>query len=60
MADKIDGKEILTLEEAAEYLSLGNRSIYKLIKEKKIPYKKVLNKFRFVRQDLKDWVSGNK
>ncbi|MBN1847527.1 MAG: helix-turn-helix domain-containing protein [Deltaproteobacteria bacterium] len=60
MANEIDDKEILTIEEAAEYLSLGKRSIYKLIKEKKIPFKKILNKFRFVRKDLKDWVSDNK
>jgi len=60
MADKFDGNDILTIEEAAEYLSLGRRSLYKLVKEKKIPHKKVLNKFRFVRQDLKEWVSGSK
>ena len=29
MADQFDDKEILTIEEAAEYLSLGKRSIYK-------------------------------
>jgi excisionase family DNA binding protein len=60
MADKFDDKEILNIEEAAEYLSFGRRTIYKLIKEKKIPHKKVLNKFRFVKQDLKDWVRGDK
>ena len=29
MADEIEDKDILTIEEAAEYLSLGKRSIYK-------------------------------
>jgi predicted DNA-binding transcriptional regulator AlpA len=29
MADKVDDKEILTIEEAAEYLSFGRRTIYK-------------------------------
>lgn len=56
MADTIDDKDILTIEEAAEYLSFGRQTIYKLIKEKKIPHKKVLNKFRFVKKDLRDWV----
>ena len=57
MVNKFEDKEILTIEEAAEYLSLGKRSIYKLVKLKKIPHKKVLNKFRFVKEELRDWVS---
>ena len=44
--------EILTIEEAAEYLQIGKRSIYKLVKEGKIPCKKVLNKWRFVKEEL--------
>ena len=60
MANKFEDKEILTIEEAAEYLSLGKRSIYKLVKLKKIPHKKVLNKFRFVKEDLRGWVSDKK
>ena len=50
--------EILTIEEAAEYLRLGKRSIYKLAQEGKIPCKKILNKYRFVKSDLKKWVSN--
>ena len=57
MADKLEGKEILTIEEAAELLKIGKRSIYKLAMAKKIPAKKVLNKWRFVRNDLIKWVS---
>ena len=53
-----DDNEILTIEEAAEYLSLGKRSIYKLIKTGDIPHKKLLNKFRFVKSDLKKWVGS--
>ena len=50
--------EILTIEEAAEYLRLGKRSIYKLAQDAKIPCKKILNKYRFVKSDLKKWVSN--
>ena len=32
-------KEILTIEEAAKYLRIGKRSMYKLIKSGKLPYK---------------------
>ncbi len=52
----LENKEILTIAEAAEYLQMGKRSIYKLVKAKKLPHKKVLNKFRFVKDDLRQWV----
>ena len=48
--------EILTIEEAAAYLQLGKLSIYKLVRAKKIPHKKVLNKYRFVKEELRNWV----
>ena len=51
-------KEILTIEEAADYLQIGKRSLYKLAKEGKIPGKKVLNKWRFEKESLKEWVGG--
>ena len=49
-------KEIMTIEEAATYLKLGKRSIYKLVKDGKFPAKKVLNKWRFEKESLKAWV----
>jgi excisionase family DNA binding protein len=53
-------KEIMTIEEAAAYLRIGKRSLYKLAKKGKIPGKKVLNKWRFGKASLSDWVSqGN-
>lgn len=54
----LKNNDILTIEEAAEYIKLGKRSIYKLAKSGEIPHKKVLNKYRFVREDLIKWVSG--
>ena len=49
-------REILTIEEAADLLQIGKRSLYKLAKEGKIPGKKLLNKWRFERESLKAWV----
>ena len=57
MANKVNDKEILTIEEAADLLKIGKRSVYKLAQAKKIPAKLVLNKWRFVRKDLIKWVS---
>ena len=53
-------KEIFTIEQAAEYLQIGKRSLYKLAKEGEIPGKKVLNKWRFERESLKAWVRGGR
>ena len=50
--------EILTIEKAAEYLRIGKRSMYKLVQSGKLPCNKVLNKYRFVKEDLKKWVSS--
>ena len=52
----VQDNDILTIEEAAEYLRLGKRSVYKLAKAGKIPAKMVLNKWRFERESLRDWV----
>lgn len=49
-------RDILTIEEAAEFLQLGKRSVYKLAKAGRIPGKKVLNKWRFERESLKRWI----
>ena len=48
--------DILTIEEAAQYLRLGKRSVYKLAKAGQIPAKMVLNKWRFEREALREWV----
>ena len=53
-------KEILTIEEAAEYLQIGKRSVYKLAKEGTIPGKKILNKWRFEKGSLREWVREGK
>jgi excisionase family DNA binding protein len=52
-----EDKEILTIKEAAEYLQMGKLSIYKLVREGKIPAKMILNKWRFDKEELRKWVS---
>jgi len=51
--------DILTIEEAAKYLQIGVRSVYKLAKKGEIPCKKVLNKWRFEKETLRNWVRGS-
>ena len=53
-------KEILTIEEAAGFLQIGKRSLYKLAKQGNVPGKKILNKWRFEKESLKAWIrEGN-
>ncbi|MGD8388413.1 MAG: helix-turn-helix domain-containing protein [Desulfobacteraceae bacterium] len=52
----MEERDIFTIEEAADFLRLGKRSVYKLAKEGRIPGKKVLNKWRFEKQSLIRWV----
>ena len=48
--------EILTIEQAAEFLQLSKRSVYKLLREGKIPGRKILNKWRFEKENLRRWL----
>ncbi|MBN1850303.1 MAG: helix-turn-helix domain-containing protein [Deltaproteobacteria bacterium] len=53
-------KDILTINEAAAFLKVGKRTIYKLVQEGKIPAKKVLNKWRFEKERLIKWIADGK
>ena len=53
-----DDKQILTISEAAEYLQLGKRTIYKLAMKGTIPGKKILNKWRFEKESLRKWIAN--
>ena len=50
--------EILTVDEAAVFLRLSKRSVYRLLKGGKIPARKIMHKWRFERQQLKEWIRG--
>lgn len=55
--DKILKKEILTLDEAAQYLGLSKSTLYKKVCKGTIPSFKPGNKNRyFKRADLDNWV----
>jgi len=51
-------RDIMGVREAAEYLGIGPRSVYKLAAAGKIPAKMVLNKWRFEREQLREWIRG--
>jgi excisionase family DNA binding protein len=48
--------DLLTTIEAADYLRLGERKLYELVAENKIPCSKVTGKWLFPRHELDRWV----
>jgi len=53
----IQTREILTPREAAEYLSVHVRTIYRLAKNGDIPGRKVGGSWRFKKDALDEWLS---
>ncbi len=52
--------DIMTVDEVAEYLKVSTKSIYRLVKSGELPAKKVLNKWRFSRDRVKEWIGGER
>ena len=50
---------VLTVDEAAEYLRIPKSSLYKLAQEGKIPCQKVGRHWRFHRDSIDSWLSGD-
>jgi len=50
-------REIMTPREAAEYLSVHVRTIYRLAKNGEIPGRKVGGSWRFKKNALNEWLS---
>lgn len=52
-------KEVMTVEEVAEYLGLSPSTIYQKVKEKSIPYTKITNLLRFQKDIIDEWLNKN-
>ena len=51
-------KEILNMEEAAEFFGVSIKTFIKLLKEEKVPARKIGREWRFSRQALVEWLSS--
>ncbi len=49
-AESVD--KALTTEDACEFLSISRQTLYKLVKAKKVPGRKVGDNYRFLKSDL--------
>jgi putative molybdopterin biosynthesis protein len=52
-------KEMLTTKEVAEYLSINEKQVYRLIKEKKIPATRITGKWLFPKNLIDEWVMAS-
>jgi|WetSurMetagenome_2_1015567.scaffolds.fasta_scaffold52666_2 putative molybdopterin biosynthesis protein len=49
-------KEMFTTKDVAEYLSINEKQVYRLIKEKKIPATRITGKWLFPKNLIEEWV----
>ncbi len=52
LADDKNGDKALTTEDACQFLSISRQTLYKLVKSKRIPGRKVGDNYRFLKSDL--------
>jgi excisionase family DNA binding protein len=51
-----DRGDIMTAREAAEYLQMNQRTLYRLAQARKIPYRRPSGHYRFRRSELDEWL----
>ncbi len=51
--------EMLTTKEVAEYLSINEKQVYRLIKEKKIPATRITGKWLFPKNLIDEWIMAS-
>lgn len=51
--------DVLTIEELSAYLKISKSTLYKLVREGKIPSQKVGRHWRFHKQAINCWLSSN-
>ena len=58
--EKGNGHTIMTVQEVAEYLRICRFSVYNLVKRGELPAIKVLNKLRFTRKAVEEYLNDQK
>lgn len=53
-------EKALSVREVADILNVNQRTIYRLINDKKIPAFKVADSWRFLPSDLENWINQQK
>ena len=49
---------LLTFKECMAYLNVGERTLYRYVKEGKVPYRKLGREYRFKIEELDEYLEG--
>jgi excisionase family DNA binding protein len=60
MSTTMADEEYLTTEEVLEYLHLTRRTVYRLVKNGKIPANRIGHQYRYRRRDIQTWLTANR
>lgn len=52
-------KDILNIEQASRILGISTTTLYKMVREKKIPHKRINTQIRFSRIELGKWLKDS-
>ena len=52
-------REIMNVEEVAEYLGMGTAKIYQLVEKRQIPASKIGKQYRFPKRIIDAWLESN-
>lgn len=52
-------REIITVVQVADYVQISKKSVYNLVKEGKLPASKVLNRLRFSKEIVDQFLANN-
>jgi len=52
-------RDIMTVVQVADYLQISKKSVYNLVKERKLPASKVLNRLRFSKEIVDQFLANN-
>ena len=52
-------REIMTVIQVADYLQVNKKSVYNLVKQGKLPASKVLNRLRFSKEVIDQFLANN-
>ena len=52
-------REILTVAQVANYLQISKKSVYKLVQQGELPASKVLNRLRFSKEVVDQYITNN-
>ena len=50
-------KEICGIKEIAKYLNISESGVRKLVREKRIPYFRILSSIKFDLKEIKEWIN---